>query len=225
MIRTKSEIIKRINEVGTTRFCNGSCPSERVQRAEEIDKEKRLIPFVIISSENSTERYDLWEDEIYIEELDINGAKYDRLQTFFKDHKLVIDNAIGRVEKIRVEKDELKCSVQFGSDSDSEKIFQKYVDGILNDVSIGYIVNDIVVTAKKDEPTHILVTDFEIVELSAVWRGADAGAGVRSVKNKPLLDSKSSVAPTKGLKMASTKGRNIEFLQKKLNLRLGEINK
>ena len=87
-------------------------------------------------------------------------------------------------------------------------------------------MNDIVVTEKKDEPTHILVTDFEIVELSAVWRGADAGAGagVRSVQNKPFLDSKSSVAPTKGLKMASTKGRSVEFLQKKLNLRLGEID-
>jgi hypothetical protein len=152
----------------------------------EIDEEKRKVPFIAISSNNAGERYDWWEDEIYIEELELNGAKTDRLETFFKDHRLSVDSAIGRIENIQKTDRELRVDVIFGRDRESDKIFQKYRDGILSDVSIGYIVRDIVVTEKKGEPTHVLVTDFEIVELSAVWRGFDAGAGRSAPKQKKI---------------------------------------
>jgi len=171
---------------------------ELTQRAKPelklIDEEKSMIPFILVSKDNACERYDWWEDEIYIEELDVKGAKYDELRTFFKDHKPSVDNALGRVDNIRVDGGELKADVYFGSDDDAQKIFKKYHDGILGDVSIGYRIDDFVETVKKDEPNHILVTSYRIYELSAVWKGADAGATVG--RSKPKKEAKQTEVVT-----------------------------
>lgn len=159
-----------------------------------IDEEKKMIPFILISKNNATERYDWWEDEVYVEELDVNGADYSELRTFFKDHSPSVDTAIGRVENVRVDGGELKADVYFGSDDVSYGVFRKYKEGILSDVSIGYRINDFRKTVKKDEPSHILVTDFRIVELSAVWRGADSGAVMGRQKSKSREPKKEAVA-------------------------------
>jgi hypothetical protein len=206
--RTKTEIIARMNEVGVTkRFCSSNCPAKRVERVGKIDLEKRSVPFIMISANNAGERYDWWEDEIYIEELDVTGASFERLNTFFTDHRPSSDNAIGRIENTRVENSEIKTDVIFGTDERSNSIFTKYVDGILTDVSIGYRVNDVKVTEKKGEHTHVLVTDYEIVELSSVWRGFDAGATVgRSRDAPPPAD------------ITQMDERSLEFLEKEIEL-------
>lgn len=143
-----------------------------------IDVEKRSVPFIIISKDNEGERFDWWKDEIYIEKLDVNGATYERLKTFFKDHIRSVDSAIGRVENIRIEDGQLKADVVFGTDDESERIFRKYVDGILTDCSIGYKINSVTVEERKGEPTIVTVTSFDIRELSAVGIGFDSGATV-----------------------------------------------
>lgn len=177
--RTKAEIIARMNEIGVVhRSCGlGMCPRAKTDPAQ-IDVEKRMIPFILISRNNAGERYDWWEDEVYIEELDVNGANLDELMTFFKDHQPSVDNAIGRVDNKRIEDGEAKSDVYFGSDEDALKVFQKYQDRVLTDVSIGYIVNDVIITSRQGEPDHVLVTDYTIVELSAVWKGFDRGATI-----------------------------------------------
>jgi len=195
MKRTKKQILKRINEVGyTTRLCMGVCPSIRENVKELIDVEARKIPFVIVSKDNAGERYDWWDDEVFIEELDVNGADLTPLETFFTDHRLSTENAIGRVENARIEDGQIKADVIFGTDKKADSIFKKYLDGILTSVSIGYRVNDIVVTDKKDEPRHVLVTDYSIVELSAVWKGFDGGAKIgRNAEN--TLQKRAKIIP------------------------------
>lgn len=143
-----------------------------------IDETTRKVPFILISQDNEGERYDWWTDEVYIEKLDVNGANYERLNTFFKDHIRSVDSAIGKVENIRIEGGQLKADVIFGADDDAEKIFRKYVEGILTDCSIGYKINATTVEQRKGEPTLVTVTDFEIRELSAVGIGFDKGATV-----------------------------------------------
>ena len=143
-----------------------------------IDETTRKVPFILISQDNEGERYDWWTDEVYIEKLDVNGANYERLNTFFKDHIRSVDSAIGKVENIRIEGGQLKADVIFGTDDDAEKIFRKYVEGILTDCSIGYKINATTVEQRKGEPTLVTVTDFEIRELSAVGIGFDKGATV-----------------------------------------------
>lgn len=143
-----------------------------------IDEEQRKIPFILISKENEGERVDWWSGEKYIERLEVEGAKWDRLKTFFKDHDRSVDSAIGRVENVRIEDGELKADVIFGSTPDAIAVFEKYRDGILTDVSIGYKVNAIRVEEKSDEPDVVTITDFEIRELSAVGIGFDKGATI-----------------------------------------------
>ncbi|EIZ3764770.1 HK97 family phage prohead protease, partial [Campylobacter coli] len=89
-----------------------------------------------------------------------------------------VDNAIARIENIRIENNELVCDCIFAKDEKSLDIFKKYQDGILSDVSIGYRVLKQVVD-KKSSPKRVLVTEFEIFELSAVWKGADKNAKKR----------------------------------------------
>lgn len=143
-----------------------------------IDEEARKIPFILISKENEGERVDWWSGEKYIEKLDVNGAKWERLTTLFKDHDRSVDSAIGRVENIRIEDGELKADVVFGSTPDAVSVFEKYRDGILTDVSIGYRVDAVTIEERAGEPDTVTVTDFEIRELSAVGIGFDKGATI-----------------------------------------------
>ena len=149
-----------------------------------IDEKKRKISFILISNQNAGERYCCGEVE-YIEKLDVSGAKFDNLKTFFKDHNRSVDSAIGRIENIRVENGELKADVVFASTADADEIFRKYKEGILSDVSVGYRVNAVTIEERVNEPDVVTVTDFEIVEVSAVGVGFDKGATVgRNKDNK-----------------------------------------
>ena len=143
-----------------------------------IDDSRRLIPFIIVSSDNAGLRYDWWEDEIYEERLDVNGATFDRLKTFFKDHELSVDTAIGKIEKVRVEDGQIKCDVIFGTDEDSDTVYRKFKEGILSDVSIGYTIQEEITTERENQVTEVLITKFDIHELSAVWKGFDKNATI-----------------------------------------------
>jgi len=142
-----------------------------------INEKERRIPFILISKNNEGARYCCGEVE-YIERLDVNGAKFDNLKTFFKDHDRSVDSAIGKIENVRVENGELKADVVFGSTPDAIEVFEKYKDGILTDVSIGYRVNAVNVEDRTGEPPIVTVTDFEVIEVSAVGVGFDKGATV-----------------------------------------------
>ncbi|EDP3641355.1 peptidase [Campylobacter jejuni] len=146
-------------------------------RLRSVSEENMSLSFVMVSNSNACLRFD-WELGDYIEELDVKGARFENLKTLFKDHKPSVDNAIARIENIRIENNELVCDCIFGKDEKSLDIFKKYQDGILSDVSIGYRVLKQVVD-KKSSPKRVLVTEFEIFELSAVWKGADKNAKKR----------------------------------------------
>jgi hypothetical protein len=143
-----------------------------------IDEENRTIPFIMVSKDNSGLRYDWFSDEIYEERLEPTGANLDSLNTFFKDHKMSVDTAIGKVVNKRYENGELKADVVFGTDPESDTIFNKFREGILTDVSIGYTIQEVEVTERENETTEVLVKRFNIHELSAVWKGFDKFAKV-----------------------------------------------
>ena len=149
-----------------------------------IDEEKRMIPFVLVSNDNGGLRYDFWEDEVYEEVIDVNGARFDNLNTFFKDHRMSVDTAIGKIVNKRLEDNQIKADVIFGTDSESDVIFNKFREGILTDVSIGYTIDEVKVTERGDEPMEVLVTKSNIHELSAVWKGFDTKAKIGRESNK-----------------------------------------
>lgn len=156
----------------------GTIHNRAVAQTDLINEETRTIPFILVSNDNSGLRYDWWEDEIYEEKLIPDGATFDRLNTFFKDHKMSVDTAIGKVVNIRLEDGQIKADVVFGSDTESQIIFNKFREGILTDVSIGYTIQDTKTTKREKDYPLVEVTRFDIHELSAVWKGFDKNAKV-----------------------------------------------
>lgn len=183
-----------------------------------INVEERKVPFIIVSNDNAGLRYDWWNDEIFEERLDPSGATFDSLNTFFKDHEMRVDNAIGRIENTRLDNGQIKTDVIFGTDEDSERIFNKYREGILTDVSIGYSIQEVTTTERKDEPTEVLVNRFDIHELSAVWKGFDSKAQVgRTVEQnleKEETPNEEDVKRSEDLKLQ--RKRQLDLKQKQL---------
>ena len=166
-----------------------------------IDVDNRTIPFIMVSNDNAGLRYDWWNDEVFEERLEPQGATFDGLNTFFKDHQVSVDTAIGKVTNKRIDNGEIKADVIFGTDPESDIIFNKFREGILTDVSIGYSIQEVITTERKDEPTEVLVTRFDIHELSAVWKGFDSNAKVgREVENLEKEETPNEEDLTKELK-------------------------
>jgi len=144
------------------------------------DDETNTLSFVFVSDDNSGKRFDWGSGEYYDETLDVSGANVERLNTFFKDHYRSVDSAVGKVSNTRVENGQLIGDVTFGSDEDSQRVFSKYSEGILTDVSIGYEIRDYKVEqGAENERDNVTVTDFDIFEVSAVGIGFDSGAKKR----------------------------------------------
>lgn len=160
-------------------------------QVDGIDDEKKMIPFTLISDNNTGLRYDWWEDEFFTEELDVNGANFEDLETLFRDHLLNTYTASARFENKRIEDGKFKADAYFSSDEDSQVLYTKYKERILSSISVGYWIREFVETVKEDEPNHILVTKFDIYEASAVWRGFEKGAKAgRSKERLPAVENK-----------------------------------
>lgn len=140
---------------------------------QQTNNENDSLTFVMVSDQNEGYRWD-WDLGTYIERLDISGANYEHLNTFFKNHDRDVDAAVGRVENKRVDGTSLLGDVVF--DESGADIKRKYENGTLTDVSIGYKINKYEVEEREGEPDIVTVTDFEILELSAVGVGFDKGA-------------------------------------------------
>ena len=148
------------------------------------DETGDTLNFVFVSDDNGGTRFDWGSGEYYTEELDVNGANVERLNTFFKDHYRSVDSAIGKVHDVSVEDGQLVGKVTFGSDEDSQRVFSKYNEGILTDVSIGYEIRDYLVSVgAENERDVVTVSDFDIFEVSAVGIGFDSNAKKRSEDN------------------------------------------
>ncbi len=177
-----------------------------------IDEEKRLIPFILVSKDNAGLRYDWWNDEVYEERLQVTGATFERLKTFFKDHIVSVDNAIGKVEDVRIEDGEIKANVIFGTDEVSNTIYTKFREGILSDVSIGYSIQEVVTTERENEPTEVLVTRFDIHEASAVWMGFDKNATIG--RSKENLDEEVTLDEIDSdILLKETRSRSIDLIE------------
>lgn len=149
--------------------------------SRQDDTDSNTLSFVFVSNDNAGVRYDWGSGEYYNEILDVTGAKVHRLNTFFKDHLRSVDSAVGKISNVRVEDMQLIGDVTFGSDEDSQRIFRKYSEGILTDVSIGYEIRKYnVKPSANNERDNVTVTEFDIFEVSAVGIGFDSGAKKRS---------------------------------------------
>jgi len=188
------------------------------------DNATNTLSFVFVSDDNGGKRYDWGSGEYYTEELDVLGADSQRLNTFFKDHMRDVDSAVGKVSNVRVEDGKLLGDVTFGSDDDSQRIFSKYSEGILTDVSIGYEIRDYeVIQGADNELDTVRVTNFEIFEVSAVGIGFDSGAKKR---DKGIIIGSSSMNEEQLRRLEALEGmakRNAEEKKELLDLQAKRV--
>jgi len=164
--------------------------------------------FVFISEDNGGTRYDWGTGEFYEELLIADGADYSGLNTFFKDHDRSVDSAIGRIENVNVVGGTVEGDVIFGTGAEEQSVARKYEEGILTDVSVGYVINNYTVEKREDQMDLVKVTDYTLFEVSAVGIGFDSGA-------KAIRDAGEEPVDEELLK-------RVEALEKKFNLKQGD---
>lgn len=141
-----------------------------------FNDEDCIISFTALSANPLIKRRGFFGDEFYIS-IDTSKVEF-KATTFYLDHNVSFENAIGKI--IEFKRDDfgnLKVKVQFFKDlEESANAFKKYKLGLSNSVSVGFGDYEIEEKEKIDNLPHYHIKSGEIVELSAVWQGADPNA-------------------------------------------------
>jgi len=207
-------------------------PGTRVTRAFQaeraaVNEDARTVSLAF-SSETPYERY--WGVEILDHAKD--SIRLGRLKSggpLLIDHDNSIRSQIGVIESVEIGADRVgRAVVRFGKDADSDAIFQKVKDGIVGNVSVGYLIHQAKLVESKNDVDTYRVTDWEPLEISLVAVPADASVGVgRSLADdggeNPILELKgtrimSDTVDTIAIERAAT-----ETATKAANTRVADI--
>ena len=151
-----------------------------------IDAEKRTVDLVF-STGAAVRRFDWWKGEEIVEELSMDPAhiRMERLNAgapLLDTHgRYQLAGIIGVVQEATISDGEGRATVRFSRRTEVDPIWQDLQDGIIRNVSVGYIVHKLEdVSEKGEKPRRMRAMDWEPVEISLVPVGADAKAGVRA---------------------------------------------
>ena len=159
---------------------------------EKIDEETRTVELAF-SSEAPYRRW--WGIEIL--DHSPGAMNMDRLKSggpLLCDHDS--RDQIGVIESVRIDADRVgRAVVRFGRSARAEEIFRDVVDGIRQNVSVGYAIDDLVLEAKSGEDETYRVTRWTPYEVSLVSVPADFTVGVGRAAD-PVQEIKMSVIET-----------------------------
>lgn len=156
-------------------------PGTRVARAFQvertIDDEARTVELAF-SSETPYPRW--WGVEILDHSpQSIRLGRINAGGPLLIDHSNSIRNQVGVIESVEIGADRVgRAVVRFGKDAESDTVFQKVKDGIVKNVSVGYVIHKAVLQESSDTQDTYRVTDWEPLEVSLVPVPADATVGV-----------------------------------------------
>lgn len=95
------------------------------------------------------------------------------------DHDNSIRSQVGVIESIEIGADRVgRAVVRFGRTALADEVFQQVKDGIVKNVSVGYVIHKAVLQEQNDEGEIYRVTDWEPYEVSMVSVPADTSVGV-----------------------------------------------
>jgi len=158
------------------------------------DKEKRT--FSVVFTTNTPVMRGFWEEYEEILSMDPDHVRMDRLNNgapFLDDHRTWggTENVLGVVVRnsAKLETNQGICDIQMSNRESLSEKRQDIEDGILPNVSVGYIVHryqDISPVDDKGviEKRVLLAVDWEPYEVSLVPIGADPNAQIRSKESK-----------------------------------------
>lgn len=173
-----------------------------------INEADNTIWFIAVSDDNAGMR-ETWSGVRYIEQIDVDSINTDRFKVFAKDHNPSTDNVIGRVVQVVKENGKLKAQIKFSFTDSAREVFQKYKEGILTDVSIGYRYDLEKATIIDDEVPVVILREVEIFELSSVWMGFDGGAKIgRKITTKENNEENHENGGTDDVQTALEASRN-----------------
>lgn len=151
---------------------------------DTLDVERRTVQFVFTTGAR-VRRYDWWEGKWFLEELEVTAEAV--MMGFFESgaapflinhNSWDVNQQVGVIQKawLKPEDNEGIVEVRFAKDEISEKHFQRVVDGISVNASVGYVpVKYRDVTEKEDEMTVLRAIAWEPLETSLVAIPADRG--------------------------------------------------
>ena len=185
-----------------------------------IDVENRTAQIVWSSGAKVLRKN--WGSEPIYEELDMSQNSIN-LTSLNNKAPLLIDHNSGSVRNIvgvlevgsAIVRENLGiATIKFGSDSESENIFQKVRDGLISKVSVGYSIDKIerIRTQNKNDYDTIIVRQWTPHEVSLVVFPADLKAGVRSMEEE-------------NFKLIEGEEKNMETTQEKKEMNSKEIIK
>ena len=168
------------SEKDTARIKLGVCFRELKFNRDAIDEDARTVA-LSFSSEDPYERWFGYEilghdaSEVRL------GRLNDGAPLLFNHDR---DSHLGIIEDVKLENKRGYSVVRFGNGALANEKFQDVKDGILQKVSVGYIVHKaVLVEENKDGPDTYRMTDWEPMENSLVTIPADNSVGVgRSAK-------------------------------------------
>ncbi|MDE1007526.1 MAG: HK97 family phage prohead protease, partial [Paraburkholderia fungorum] len=174
------------------------------QSVRQMPLQTRLMPVSSVNAENRTAdvtwttgaqvvRYDWMRDRSYLEELstDAGSVRMDRLQSgnapVLNNHDRWsgLDSVLGVIASADVDSRSAtgSATLRFSKRQDVEPYFQDVQDGILRNVSVGYITYrvDMIPPGQEGNDQWIYrAIDWEPYEISVVAIPADAGSTFRS---------------------------------------------
>lgn len=157
-------------------------------RAETINQDSRTVELAF-SSEEPVERWFGREILSHAPGAIRLGRLASGSAPLLKDHENEIDSQCGVIEGVSISGNVGRASVRFGKTEEDEVIYQKVLDGILRNVSVGYVVHSArLIETSKDGLDTFLIDDWEPLEISLVAVPADATVGVgRSFDEKDFI--------------------------------------
>lgn len=163
---------------------------------EAVNEEARTVELAF-SSEAPYERW--WGTEI----LDHTTGACD-LTRLKAGGPLLCDHdtrdQVGVIESVRIDADRVgRAVVRFGRSARAEEIFRDVVDGIRRSVSVGYLIDDLVLAEKSGDDETYRVTRWTPFEVSLVSVPADFSVGVGRAatppKEQPSMTTAAPEAP------------------------------
>lgn len=172
---------------------------QRTTRLVDMPQQRRLAPVQSVRGESRTvsvmwsagarvRRYDWFDDEYFIEELDMRAEAVDLSRLMagapvlntHDSHSL--SAVMGVVERAWLEGGKGYAELRFSERDDVQPFWRDVQSGIIRNVSVGYEVREMREVGRDKETGYrvLRVVKWQPFEISLVPVGADAEAGTRS---------------------------------------------
>lgn len=172
---------------------------QRATRLVDMPQQRRLAPVQSIKADSRTvtvmwsagarvRRYDWWEDEHFIEELDMSSGAVDMARLMsgapvLNTHDSSrLDSVLGVVERAWLQDGKGYAELRFSERDDVQPFWRDVESGIIRNVSVGYSILEMREVGRDKETGYrvLRAVKWQPFEISMVPVGADAEAGTRT---------------------------------------------